>query len=273
MTASESQRSDLQPRSGLDDGPPLPRPFPDGTVRRTPQESRRPTLNADRSNSEPDHSSAIHPSPVYPDPGPVDPEELEWVRLARTGNSDAFGKLVERYTKKVFNMALRSLGCFQPNHRDVESASDITQEVFLCVHRGLPDFAGDSRFSTWLHRIALNVLVTEHRKRKALKRNRRTFSLNAPLRVDKGQSDDLFIEPDTRERPPDQQVADREVWGHLHRAMAELPEDMHQVVTLRDLNGLSYEEIAEIAEVPIGTVRSRLHRARVILRTRLEGLL
>jgi RNA polymerase sigma-70 factor (ECF subfamily) len=196
---------------------------------------------------------------------PLDPLEDEWIRRAARGDQDAFTSLVDRHGSRVFSLALRIM------RNDREAAADMTQEVFLRAFRGLGEFAGGSRFSTWLHRIAVNVCVTEQRKRRALKRTGRTLSLDAPVFGD--AEDGLRIEPVARDADPAASVSSRELDVRLRAAVDELPDDMRIIVTLRDLQDLSYEEIAETLDVPIGTVRSRLHRARATLRLRLEGLL
>jgi RNA polymerase sigma-70 factor (ECF subfamily) len=117
----------------------------------------------------------------------------------------------------------------------------------------------------------VNVCVTEQRKRRALKRARKTLSLDAPVWGD--ADDGLKIEPVSRSSDPAASVSARELDARIRVAVDELPEDMRIIVTLRDIQDLSYEEIADALDVPIGTVRSRLHRARATLRLRLEGLL
>jgi RNA polymerase sigma-70 factor (ECF subfamily) len=199
------------------------------------------------------------------DPVPLDPLEDEWIRRATRGDQDAFTSLVDRHGSRVFSLALRIM------RNDREAAADMTQEVFLRAFRGLGEFTGGSRFSTWLHRIAVNACVTEQRKRRALKRTGRTVSLDAPVFGD--AEDGLRIEPVARDADPAASVSSRELDVRLRAAVDELPDDMRIIVTLRDLQDLSYEEIAETLDVPIGTVRSRLHRARATLRLRLEGLL
>jgi RNA polymerase sigma-70 factor (ECF subfamily) len=192
---------------------------------------------------------------------PPDPAEEDWLRRARLGDQDAVARLVERYSKKVFHLAMRMLG------EDRETAADVTQEVFLRAFRALNDFAGDCRFSTWLHQITTNVCVSELRKRRALKRRTPTLSLDAPLA---GYGDDaLTLDPADARKSAEEQVSDRELYIHLRAAIEELPEDMRTVVQLRDLQGRSYEEIAEAIRAPVGTVRSRLHRARELLKERM----
>ena len=192
---------------------------------------------------------------------PPDPAEDDWLRRARLGDQDAIARLVERYTRKVFHLAMRMIG------EDRETAADVTQEVFLRAFRALGDFAGECRFSTWLHQITTNVCVSELRKRRALKRRTPTLSLDAPLPGT--GSDDLTLDPPDTGRSGEAVVDDRELYVHLRAAIEELPEDMRTVVQLRDLEDRSYEEIAELIRAPVGTVRSRLHRARELLKERM----
>jgi len=141
------------------------------------------------------------------------------------------------------------------------------QDVFLRAFRGLPRFDGAVRFGTWLHTIAMNVCISEYRKRRTLKRNRRTLSIDAPLQG----HDDLHIEPPSHEVDPGVRADHREFAETVRSAIHELPEDFRHAVLLRDMQGLSYEEIGDILGVPPGTVRSRIHRGRLILQDKLRG--
>ena len=149
---------------------------------------------------------------------------------------------------------------------DRDTAADLSQEVFLRVHRGLRSFDGRAKFTTWLHKIAMNVCISQHRHRRALKRNRRTFSLDAPI----PGTDDLLSEPAASGAGPSDRAHHKEIAVAVRAAVHDLPEDFRQAVLLRDLQGLAYEEIGEILGVPPGTVRSRIHRGRLILQERLQ---
>ncbi len=187
-------------------------------------------------------------------------EDQQLLVRAQTGDRDAFRALVETHQDRVFRLMRRMLRC------DRDTAADLTQEVFLRVHRGLASFDGRSKFTTWLHKIAMNVSISEYRHRRALKRNRWTFSLDAPM----PGTDDFYAEPESRDVEPSARAHHKEIGAAVRTAVEELPDDFRQAVLLRDLQGLSYDEIAEILGVPPGTVRSRIHRGRLILQERLR---
>ncbi|MEZ5962385.1 MAG: sigma-70 family RNA polymerase sigma factor [Planctomycetota bacterium] len=182
------------------------------------------------------------------------------MQRARAGDGEAFRALVERHERRVFGLVIRVLHC------DRDFARDVCQEVFVRAYRGLGSFDPIAKFSTWLHTVALNYCITEYRKTKALKRSRRTLSLHAPI----AGTDDLTIEPEARGPLPHDGVHHREIAAAVRAAVHELPEEFQHAVLLRDLQGLSYEEIGAILEVPPGTVRSRIHRGRLILQEKLK---
>ncbi len=155
---------------------------------------------------------------------------------------------METYQHRVFGVALRMLG----NRAD---AQDVAQEVFLRAHRALHDFRGDARLSTWLYAIASRLCLT----RLAAGERRRVRHGEESL----GRLWDPLADP-----AGSAEQAERE--SALYRAIAQLPEERRLVVVLRDLEGLSYEEIAAILNLELGTVRSRLHRARLDLKEKLE---
>lgn len=168
------------------------------------------------------------------------------------GRSAAYGELVRRYQDRVFNLAARILG----NHED---AADAAQEAFLHAYQALPAFKGDSEFFTWLYRIAFNAAVSLKRKR------RPTASLEAG-------GDGAVTEPadPATQDPPPPAVERAEEAAVLTAALARLSPDHRAVLVLKDIDGLMYEEIAAVVGVPVGTVRSRIHRARLELRGLLE---
>ena len=179
---------------------------------------------------------------------------------AQQGDLDAFRSLIEMFQDRVFRIVISVLHC------DRATAEDLSQEVFLRVHKGLPSFDGQARFSTWLHTIAMNVAISEYRKRRAMKRDRRTLSLDAP----QPGTDDLYLDPKGREQDPGERADQRDFVGKVRQALRQLPEEFQGAVMLRDMEGLSYEEIAAILGVPPGTVRSRIHRGRLLLQEMLE---
>jgi RNA polymerase sigma-70 factor (ECF subfamily) len=169
----------------------------------------------------------------------------------RAGDAPAFEELVMTYQHRVFGVALRMLG----NRAEAE---EVAQEAFVRAHRALGDFRGDAKLSTWLYaitsRLCLNRLASGERR---LTR----------------QGEDALLRLSDAGPRPDAALERRELETALGQAIAELPEDRRIVVVLRDLEGLSYEEIAQVLELELGTVRSRLHRARADLKEKLERFL
>lgn len=197
------------------------------------------------------------PQPVAPVPE-VDPDAPLVLSIQR-GDLDAFRTLVERHERRVIGLVMRMLHC------DRALAMDVTQEVFLRVYRGIPTLVLQARFTTWLHTVAMNYCIGEYRKTKALKRNRRTLSIDQPI----AGTDDLTIEPKATTPGPSEAAHHKEIAVAVREAVNELPEEFRHAVLLRDLQGLSYEEIGEILGVPPGTVRSRIHRGRLLLQEKL----
>ena len=189
-------------------------------------------------------------------------DDHELVQDAKAGNREAFDELVVRYQERIYHFVRRSLG----NEQD---ARDVTQEAFIKAFRNLSRFREEAAFSTWLYPIAIN-LATSKKRTYIQRRKVGQVSLDAPRR---GSFGEHRIEPvDESDRPSDR-TEQREIEERIHAAIADLDEQPRQIVVLRDLQGLRYDEIGRILEIPIGTVRSRLHRARLELRSKLEGLL
>jgi RNA polymerase sigma-70 factor (ECF subfamily) len=172
------------------------------------------------------------------------PEERDEVIVRRCveGDTAAFGLLVERHERRVYNLALRMTG------RE-EDARDATQDAFLTALRKLSSFRGDAAFTTWLHRITVNACYDLLRKR-----------ARSPM-LERVIDDEPAHEP-----PPSPDHADRtELSIDVRRALLEVPEDYRAVMILHDVQDLPYEEVAAIVGVPVGTVKSRLHRGRLAL--------
>ncbi|HEY8450423.1 MAG TPA: sigma-70 family RNA polymerase sigma factor [Bacillota bacterium] len=186
------------------------------------------------------------------------PEDGELVQRARAGDFEAFGELVARYEKKVYNLGLRYTG-------DPQEAEDLAQETFVRVFRALHRFRGEARFSTWLYRVATNVCLDALRRR----RLRPEPVLDRPLATDEGELERELVSP---EPEPATQLEAAERSALIRREIAAVREPYRSVLILRDLQDLSYEEVAAILGVSIGTVKSRLHRARELLRQRFETL-
>ena len=163
----------------------------------------------------------------------------------------AFEALVMAYQHRVFGIALRMM-------RDPVEAEDVAQEVFLRAHRGIERFRGEAKISTWLYAITSRVCLNR---------------LASPARRRRVDDDDAIASMPSAEADPAAEVARGELEAALHRAIAELSDDRRMVVVLRDIEGLTYEEIADALALEPGTVRSRLHRARTELKDKLEKLL
>lgn len=180
------------------------------------------------------------------------PSDEELVRRFKGGDQRAYSDLVERYQDRIFTLCLRWL-------RDRQLAEEVAQDVFVSAYRALPRFRGDARFSTWLFRIGVN-----HCKNKRQYNKRRHYHQHEPLEGtprDDGPERQLpSADPGT-----DRAVHLSDAEELLKQALAELDEGYRSIVVLRDIQGLAYEEIADILDLPRGTVKSRLHRARAQL--------
>jgi RNA polymerase sigma-70 factor, ECF subfamily len=175
----------------------------------------------------------------------------EFLERLRSGDARAFEELVTAYQHRVFGVALRMLG-------NAAEAEEIAQEVFLRAHRALANFRGEAKLSTWLYAIASRLCLTR---------------LGTTERAMVRQGEDRLMTLPHELAGPDAALEQTELETALHRAIAELPDERRIVVVLRDLEGLSYEEIAAALELELGTVRSRLHRARLDLKDKLERFL
>lgn len=165
------------------------------------------------------------------------------------GQSQAFGVLVRRYQDRLYNTVYRLTA-------HSEDAQDVVQEAFISAYQSLGSFKGDSLFFTWLYRIAMNAAISQKRKKKA------TISLET------GSKHDLVIDPldESVNSRPGEALERVEEERQLQKALQQLSAEHRAVIVLKDIDDLRYEEIAEILAVPIGTIRSRLHRARLELR-------
>lgn len=179
---------------------------------------------------------------------------------AQQGDVDAFRTLVEMFQNRVMRVMVSVLHC------DRAIGEDLSQEVFMRVHKGLPGFDGQVRFAAWLHTISMNVAISEYRRRRAQKRDRRTFSIDAPVRG----TDDLYLTPSGHERDPSDTANQKEFLAKVRSCVQELPDEYREAVVLRDMESLSYEEIALALSLPMGTVRSRIHRGRLLLQHKLK---
>lgn len=179
-------------------------------------------------------------------PETAPPDDQRLIAACLAGQTEAYGILVRRHQDRLFGALFRFLG-------NTEDALDVAQEAFLSAYSALADFKGGARFYTWLYRIAMNH---------AIDLRRRVKQKRALQRVE----EQAQSAPDRRATPPAQRLEQQESAAQLQAALAQLSAEHRVVLVLKDLEGLRYEEIAEIAGVPIGTVRSRLHRARLELK-------
>jgi RNA polymerase sigma-70 factor (ECF subfamily) len=181
-------------------------------------------------------------------------DEKELVQKSQKGDEDAYRVLVERYQRKVFNMAF-SLTL------NPDVADDLAQEVFIKAYYALPKFKHKAAFSTWLHQITVNHIRDYLRKASRMK----SVSFEETMRDVPTYADDVEI----RER--DEELAQRKKL--VHEAMATLPEKYRVILSLRDIQGLQYDEISRVLDISPGTVDSRLHRARKILKKKIKPFL
>lgn len=171
---------------------------------------------------------------------------------SKAGDVAAFEELISVYQKKIYNLTFRMLG-------NLNDADDLTQETFIRVFKSISNFKGESTFSTWIYRIATNVCLDELRKRK----NKKAISLDEEIKVDDGEIK-RQIESDTP--LPDEIAEKEELRLFVKNAIESLPEEQRLIISLRDIQGLSYDEIAQVLECPSGTVKSRINRARQALK-------
>lgn len=183
------------------------------------------------------------------------------VQRAVAGDQKAFELLVIKYQRRIQRLIGRMV-------RDVDLVEDISQETFIRAYRALRQFRGDAQFYTWLYRIAVN---TAKKALMDLKRNP-TLSENS---FKSGDNDETspFENELTSEETPDAVLASKEIAEMVNAAMLALPDELQQAITLREIEGLSYEEIAEVMSCPIGTVRSRIFRAREAISQKIKPLL
>jgi RNA polymerase sigma-70 factor (ECF subfamily) len=184
------------------------------------------------------------------------------VERVKNGDVKAFEMLVVKYQRRVERLVARMV-------RDVDLVQDIVQESFIRAYRAMPNFRGESAFYTWLYRIAVNAA------KKALLELKRdpivTESSRQPV-----DGDDETSRPESEQSDigtPDSVLASKQIALAVNQAVDALSEDLRQAITLREIEGLSYEEIAEMMNCPVGTVRSRIFRAREAIALRLRPLL
>ena len=186
--------------------------------------------------------------------------EEDDIRLASEGNEQAFARLVQAYESLVYNVAFHALG-------STEDAFDLSQEIFLKVYRSLPSFRGECKFSTWIYRVTVNTVRDAIRTKS---RRPKTLSLSHAAEDEPDAVPDL---PDpSPDADPESVLQKREQAKRVRSAIRQLSDDHREIIVLRDLEGYSYEEIASMLSLDIGTVKSRLNRARGALKNLLSDL-
>ena len=176
---------------------------------------------------------------------------------SKAGDIAAFEMLIEAYQKKIYNLAYRIIGNY-------DDAGDLAQEALIRVFKSIASFKEQSSFSTWVYRITTNVCLDEIRKRK----NKKTLSLDEEIHAEEGEMKRQIMSSDPQ---PDELAEKEELRRVVSDAINSLPEDHRLVITLRDIQGLSYDEIALVLNCPEGTVKSRINRARQALKKVLSG--
>jgi RNA polymerase sigma-70 factor, ECF subfamily len=191
----------------------------------------------------------------------TDADQL-WVDRTLAGDQSAFEFLVVKYQRRVERLIARLV-------RDADRVPDIAQETFIRAYKALPSFRGEAQFYTWLYRIAVNTAKRELMQMK-----------NDPLvyessRVGQGEEDETYSlnHELTTDETPEALLASRQIADAVNQALALLPEDLRQALVLREMDGLNYEEIAQIMQCPIGTVRSRIYRAREAISLKIKPML
>jgi RNA polymerase sigma-70 factor (ECF subfamily) len=177
-------------------------------------------------------------------------DDTQLVTASQQGDQDAFSFLVQRHQRRVFNLVLRML-------QDYDEASEITQEVFLAAWLGLPSFRGEARFPTWLYRIAYHCCLRQ------LERRKRERSLQAVMQAEK------ILEGMNEEKQAEDSIELRDRQAIVREQLEKLPTKYRIVLILRHLQEMTYQEMADILTIPIGTIKTHLFRARHLLKERL----
>jgi RNA polymerase sigma-70 factor, ECF subfamily len=185
------------------------------------------------------------------------------IERVKAGDAKAFEMLVVKYQRRIERLIGRMV-------RDVDLVPDIAQETFIRAYRAIPQFRGESAFYTWLYRIAVN---TAKKALMELKRDPLVTESARASREDDDESSSRVENELTDGETPEAVLASKQIASAVNFAIEALSDDLRQAITLREIEGLSYEEIAELMNCPIGTVRSRIFRAREAIATRLRPLL
>ena len=183
--------------------------------------------------------------------------EAELIKAAARGDQSAFSELVTNYERLVFNTVKSKV-------LSREDAMDVSQEVFIKLWRSLPNWRGDCKFATWVYKVSINASLDFLRRAPE-----DTESLSGRP-DDDGEERPLEIADDSISSSPENSLEQNETARTVRRAIAKLPEDQRQIVVLRDIDGYTYDEIAEMLSLGLGTVKSRINRARCKLKSLLE---
>lgn len=177
-------------------------------------------------------------------------DDAQLVQASQRGDQDAFAFLMQRHQRRVFNMVLRML-------QDYEEANEITQEAFLAAWRGLPSFRGEALFSTWLYRIAYNCCLRQ------LERRKQERTLQVVMQAE------YLLERVNEEKLAEDIIELRDWQAMVREQLEKLPTRYRLVLILRHLQEMTYEEMAEVLTIPVGTIKTHLFRARNLLKERL----
>lgn len=192
-------------------------------------------------------------------------EEAALVAELQAGSEQAFAHLIAQYHQPIYSLIVRSL-------QNPADASDVTQEVFLKVFRNIRGFHGDASLRTWLYRIAVHE--ASNQRRWWSRHRRQEVTIDSPLGTEDGDTGQLSLAATLADRgsSPFDHAAQRQLRERVEIALREVPEAFRTVVVLREIEGFTYEEIAEILQTNLGTVKSRLTRGRAALRALLGGI-
>jgi len=206
---------------------------------------------------------------VDPNHRSTTPDDDDLARAAQAGDDDALAQLLQRFYPRLWSVCRRMAA-------DPDAADDLAQDAMLKIIRGLPTFSGDSKFSTWAIRVTMNVCLTQRRRDKV----RRTASLDATTtttadqRLTSDAPDSSFGKQSGQQQPAEPDAAARvqlsEDLARVERALAQLDPAQRTVLVLRDMQGLDYAQIAAALDIAVGTVKSRISRARTALRNAID---
>lgn len=186
--------------------------------------------------------------------------DQELVERAQQGDTQAFNALVNKYQRRLARLLSRLI-------KDEHEVNDVVQESFIKAYRALPNFRGDSAFYTWLYRISINTA-----KNFLANSNKRPISSSEMFSGSDGEVMDMTDQV-ADDLTPEAELMNKQILQTVEHAVAKLPEDLRRAITLREMDGMSYEEIAQEMQCPIGTVRSRIFRAREVIAADLRPLL